>query len=128
MKTCEIWLAEAHGTRRLVCLHARPDRESVCVYLLTNEVECAGAHDLLLPAAASGLPYALLVERDVQGVILHSQLVRRLARFPRRLLAGPGVGLPIISRRDSRWDWKLVELTALWALGRDWLVALDDSE
>lgn len=100
------------------------------VCLLTNELELAGGEDVLFAAGSgpgrSGLPFALLAQYDLLGTIFARELepvglVRGLDEL------GPA-GLPILSRQDGRWQWKLSELQALHGLCAPTLRALLDGE
>ena len=83
------------------------------VDLLTNEIDLATATDVLLETSVSGLPYRLLVETDMMGPVSVSRLeylAAITAADVDRLLDEDGSGLPLLSRRDSRWAWKESEL------------------
>jgi hypothetical protein len=106
-----VCLLTAPGAHRLVLVTSWGDGlAQVC--LLTNELELAGGRDRLLSEQASGLPYALLAELDLQGPCWISDL-EPLQAIDLELLAAEPSGMPLVSRQDGRWQWKLQELAEL---------------
>lgn len=116
------------GTIALARVPGRPSRLLLVVglgdgiaqtLLLTNEVDLATATDVLLESSLSGLPYRLLVQRDLTGPVDACDLAAIASISTSAvdaLLAAEGVGLPCLSRRDGRWRWKESELADLHAI------------
>jgi hypothetical protein len=121
-----VCVAEGGGVRRHVLVVALGLEPGVAqVELLTNETDLGGAADVLIPGGESGLAYDLLLERDLTAPVWEAQLGPPLGRVdPGGLAARPPAGLPIVSRRDGRWGWKLRELADLHALGGECLRVL----
>jgi hypothetical protein len=118
------YLAQAAIVRRHVLVVAL-EPEFAQVELLTNEVDLGGARDVPLPRGETGLPYDLLLERDLTAPVFRSQLGPPLGAVdPAGLEGRPPAGAPIVSRRDGRWAWKLRELADLHALAAGCLRSL----
>jgi hypothetical protein len=136
--------------RRLVLVTEVDESVGVATAMLaTNEVELSGGGDIAVGPEETGLPYLIAVETDVTGLVWFAQLgqpvgkVSRTLPFREELFTGQVEdlpirrrGLPIINRRDSRWDWKQREAAELRQLtadcgsalveGRGTVIVLDD--
>ena len=123
---------------RLVCVvDVDPVLATVRSALVSNEVDLAAGADLLLSAAATGLPFDLVVQSDVTGALWWSQVERCVGRLDRRLTdlvcdavaAGPARvprrvrGMPLAAADDPRLELKAVEAAAMRALAADCEVA-----
>lgn len=123
----DIWKAEAEGAEpRFVYVAGDVDDHGVVqIYLISNEVDFGSTEDVLLTKADSGLPFALLIETDMEAPIWEHQLVQKIGAvpFPAHLKPSTPTFLPIKGRSDPRWEWKLDELKVLQALCRDCVCA-----
>lgn len=97
-------------------------------------VELATAADVVVPAAAAGTAYAVVVQSDLRGVVWAGQTGPRVGRLSERLLAtasdlvatGPcesredvRIGIPLVGPHDRRWTFKVGEGRALDRLTSD---------
>jgi hypothetical protein len=120
----QVWSARSpNGPRALVFIFDLFE-DCVEVALCHSFPELATDHDLILPPTACGLPYTLVVETDIVGPILESQLHACLGSLPTAIVpacwqgacTSPHLrGLPIQGRADARWGFKLTELERLHA-------------
>lgn len=119
---------------RIVCVvDVDPLLATVRAALVGNETDLATGADLLAPAAATGLPFDLIVQSDVTGTLWWSQVERCVGRLDRRLteLVGDAVsngaarvprrarGMPVVAAHDPRRELKTVEIAAMRALSAE---------
>jgi hypothetical protein len=143
----DIWLCapvEPDRERRLLLVLGQDAEQRLTSCMLaSNATYMAADRDVVLPAAAGGLPFDLLLERDVIGPVEFERLTHRVARIDRRLVAllrpidlqdglepaaepetaarhrrliESGAGLPLHGADDPRLRFKLEELAAMDAL------------
>jgi hypothetical protein len=112
------------------------------VLLLHTATEMACGVDLVVPTSVSGVPYDVVVQTDLRGVVWTLQLGPAVGRLDDRVISalggtstslleaghGPVVhrGLALAGTADPRWAFKRDEGSALRALARDCTDALLD--
>jgi hypothetical protein len=104
------------------------------IMLCSNEVECGADCDFVIEPHETGLPYKLIVETDLVGMVYRHQLGPRIGGVSGKIFqrlkpihegGRYAAGIPCRDARDGRWQWKLDELSELDKLTaqfwRDWL-------
>lgn len=81
----------------------------VLVALTHPYLEYATENDRLLEPTTSGLPYRLLVQTDLTGVVEPDQLAWRPLARTGDLLTGHPAGSRLCGPLDARWQFKLSE-------------------
>jgi len=121
----DIRAATSGHLRRLVCVlrdpHVNADGEqSVVVALIHPYVEYATGADRIVDSSVSGLPYVLVVERDLVGVVFPDQLdPSPLAHLAHGTLRIAPRGPDLLGPFDARWQFKQRELEDLHELVAD---------
>jgi hypothetical protein len=129
---------------RLALVVHSDDRRGVAHVLLVSPlIEYRTAADCLLAPVATGASMPLLAECDLRGAVWYAQLGAVLGAVEPSLAARldqvgagdpPGTldldmspfGLPVRDERDTRWAWKLAELTVIQYLANEceeWLLS-----
>lgn len=119
---------------RIICvLDADPRLATVQAALVSHEVDVAGGADVLIPAAATGLPFDLMVESDVTATLWWFQVERLIGRLDERLTGfvltavrtGAAVlprrvrGVPVVDADDPRRALRSTESQHMGCLGAD---------
>lgn len=94
----------------------KDDGETVQFTLVHPYTEFATQHDAIVEPRLSGLPYSLVVQTDLRGVLFADELGAVVATLPSEVLfACLGIavmeevyfGPPMIGPLDSRWGFKV---------------------
>jgi hypothetical protein len=127
--------------RLVLVLSVDSQLEFADVLLLHTATEMACEVDLVVPRSVSGVPYEVVVQTDLRGVVWTLQLGSAVGRLDDgaisalgRNATGPGSGAPtglhwglqMAGPADPRWGFKREEGAALRALSRDCTDALLD--
>ncbi|MCY4495126.1 MAG: hypothetical protein OXB92_14870 [Acidimicrobiaceae bacterium] len=126
--------------RLALVLRVDDRREFAEIVLVHPYVELAAGTDLVVPPEHSRVPYRVVVETDVRGVVWLTQIGPPVGTLDQLALEALGavslgeapaprsllVGLPLRGRFDRRWDFKAAEGSALRTLAADCTASLLD--
>jgi hypothetical protein len=117
--------------RPVLVLTSADTKAYVC--LLSNEIDMASDHDVLLPREETDLPFHLIAETDLCGPVFVSQIMELWGSVESDITnylfmmsqrdwvkpIGLARGTPIHGPTDARWQWKTEELEVLQVLARE---------
>jgi hypothetical protein len=135
-------LSSENGERR-ICLVLRIDstREAAEVMLGHPDFELATDHDVVLPRGDTDIPYSMVFQTDIRGMVWLTQVGPLVGNTDPEVLEQIGnlalgnpvasntdVGLPLSGAIDPRWAFKVSEGEAMAALASDCTGALIDDD
>jgi hypothetical protein len=128
------------GPSRLVLVVALTDSQAVEVTLVHPHVELATDSDLVVPRGLLDVPYDLVIQTDLAGVVWRTDLGRSVGHVPSVLVQSYFTGMPpvdmpqvytghaLAGSLDVRWGFKAQEGDEIEALAADCSVALIDGK
>ncbi len=134
--------SSAADDERRICLVLRVDSKAEVaeVMLAHTYPELATSHDLVLRAKATGLPYAVVLQTDVRGLVWLTQVDRLVGTLcdealhqlndvaQGELLGEAETGVQLAGAMDHRWAFKVAEGEAMAMLAADCTDARIDGE
>lgn len=128
------------GPSRLVLVVALTDSQAVEVTLVHPYAELATDRDLVVPQGLLDVPYAIVIQTDLSGVVWRTDLGRSIGHVPLPLVESyftrkPPINMPqvyvghtLAGSLDVRWAFKALEGDEIEALAADCTASLVDGE
>ena len=127
--------------RLVLVLMVNSETNTSQITLVHGYPEFATEYDVVVKPGITGLPYALVIQTDLRGVVSTIELGKSIATVPEKLVdacfqgsdyfiedEAEFVGPPLLGPLDARWDFKIEEGDTIRELSSAAIYAFDNAE